>query len=261
MKAVLVASARSEHQNKWATSFGRGLRKHGWDVKIASRPSPADLLVLWGVRARDRIEKQKKAGGEVCILERGYLGDRFSWTSVSFGGGLNGHGRFYGPFDDSSRFNANFTMRDWQDRKGYALILGQVPRDMSLDGLEPEHIWQSAYKKLSDQGWDVRFRPHPLAPQVNIGAMPAGGTLEDALAGAAFVVTINSNSGVDAVINGVPTVALDDRSMAWSVSGHTVSPPPMPDRARWASGLAWCQYTSDEMESGFCWDQVKHAVD
>src|SRR5690606_28831613 len=80
----------NSHQHTWGGAFGKGLEKHGWTVTYGSATRACDLLVLWGVRRRDWIARQKAAGGEVCILERGYLGDRFFWTSVSFGGELNG---------------------------------------------------------------------------------------------------------------------------------------------------------------------------
>lgn len=257
MKAVVVANINAGHQAAWGSAFADGLRRHGWAVEIDRRPSACDLLVLWGVRNQSAIAQQKSRGGEICILERGYLGDRFIWTSVSFGGGLNGRGKFRGPFDDGSRWEKHFAslMQPWQQRDGgYALIMGQVPNDMSLHGLRPQRLWEDASVALSDLGLEVYFRGHPLAESVRVpGTKPSKGDLQAALHGAALVLTINSNSGVDAVLAGVPTIALDDRSMAWPVTAHEVVVPPMPDRTAWAHAMAWKQWRLEEMASGECW--------
>lgn len=259
MKAVIVASGAG-HQESWGGAFAKGLRRHGWATEISTRHSACDMLVLWGVRNKTAIAEQKSRGGEICILERGYLGDRFAWTSVSFGGGLNGRGVFRGPFSDGSRWEKNFAplMQPWRQRNGgYALIMGQVPNDMSLHGLMPQRLWEDAAIALSDMGLDVHFRGHPLAERMKIpGTTPAKGDLEAALHGASLVLTINSNSGVDAVLAGVPTIALDNRSMAWPVTAHDIVVPPTPDRTEWAHAMAWKQFTLEEMASGACWDAV-----
>jgi hypothetical protein len=82
-------------------------------------------------------------------------------------------------------------------------------------------------------------------------------SLEADLSGAAIVVTWNSNSGLDAVINGVPTVTMDKGAMAWDVTGHSLGEvPPTPDRTAWCHALAWKQWSKGEMVSGECWEAV-----
>lgn len=259
MKAVVVASNRTSHQQQWGEAFATGLRRHGIDAEVSISPDPADLQVFWGVRSAKAIAAQKSSEREICILERGYVWDRFSYTSVSFGGGLNGRGQFRGDLRDPSRWNKHFAhlMQPWRDREGYALIVGQVPADMSLAGLRPRSIWAAVADQLRDLGYHVRFRPHPQAQGIEIhGTDNIGGTLQEAFDGASLVVGINSNATLDAVLAGIPTVTLDDRAMAWPVTGHDVSERIMPDRTAWATALAWKQWTMSEMESGECWAHV-----
>jgi hypothetical protein len=244
----------------WREAFAQGLRRRGWNATVSTAPADCDLMVMWGVRRNDLIARQKKAGGQICILERGYIGDRFSWTSVSFGGGLNGRGEFRGP-DDPSRFEENFAylMKPWRLMPGYALIMGQVIGDQSIRGVDIDSWYAATVQALTTRGLDVRFRPHPRASRQRIGAVPClgvQGTLAEALAGAAFTVTYNSNSGVDSALAGVPTIAMDRGSMAWDVSGHALDEIIMPDRAAWACKLAWSQWTKDEFASGFCAEMV-----
>lgn len=259
---VLARGAASNHQHEWGTAFAAGLRRHGFRADITDQPFRADLLVLWGVRNRPAIDGQLNRGGEVCVLERGYLGDRFKWTSVSFGGGLNGRAAFRSVKADPTRFNKHFArlMRPWQRKGGYALLIGQVPGDMSLVpvGGNLDRWYEATARELDSFGYDVVFRPHPVAVKRGQttrprGARALGGTLEQALAGASLCVTFNSNTGVESVLSGVPTYAADIGSMAWPVTSHEIGDVLTPDRERWASELAWKQWTLDEMASGECW--------
>lgn len=257
-RAILVAQA---HQVPWAKAFEAGLKKHGFVTQVTRNPARCDLLVLWGVRRTAAINAQKLIGGEVCILERGYLGDRFKWTSVSFGGGLNGKGIFRGPFHDGSRWETHFShlMRPWKGLSGgYALILGQVPQDMSVKGINLQGFYAKAAKAFGDVGFIVKFRPHPKVPRDrSSGVSRLGGELSAALDGAAVTISHNSNSSVEAVLAGVPSVTMDRGSMAWDVTGHELKFPEMPDRTNWAWALAWKQWQLEEMQSGFCWDAIR----
>ena len=264
MKRAIVVARQSAHQIIWGGSFANGLRRHGWQVSLQdAHPGPCDMLVLWSVRNQLAIKAQKRAGGEVCILERGYVGDRSSWTSVSFGGGLNNRGEFRGPFHDGSRWKRYFSrlMKPWQRRDGYALLIGQVPGDMSIAGVDIDGWYRRTASELKSIGLEVRFRPHPVAVQSGRasevpGVPTIGGDLDRAIVGAAVVVTFNSNTAVEAVLAGCPSIALDRGSMAWPVVGHQLSDIITPDRAAWANRLAWCQFSLDEMRSGACWEAV-----
>lgn len=258
--ALLLVRPGAEHQEQWAAAFAAGLERHGWKAEIASAFRPSDLLVVWGVRRVDEMVRQRKTGGQICVLERGYLADRFQWSSVSFGGGLNGHGRFGGPFDDPSRWELYFSdlLRPWrEDDAGDVLICGQVPGDASIAGVDMDGFYQLARDAFERQGFTVRFRPHPGRLRNPVAVPP----LAADLATARCVVTYNSNSAVDAVLAGVPAVVFDRGGMAWPVAGHQFQPPPKPDRRRWAHRLAWCQWRLDEMAAGECWAACGHLAE
>lgn len=267
MKTASVLVRGSGHQPQWCGAFAAGLKRHGWSVTMQQNPVPADLMVVWGVRRRAEISAQRKRGGEVCILERGYLGDRFNWTSVSFGGKLNGRAEFRGARADARRFKRHFgkLMRPWEKREGYALLIGQVPGDMSLDAMggNIDRWYRETASVLKGQDLNVRFRPHPSALRRGFTGSPTpdapliGGTLQQALAGASRVITFNSNTGVESVLAGIPTVACDIGSMAWPMTSHEVGDSLVaPDRDAWAAELAWKQFSVEEITSGFCWNVV-----
>ena len=260
-KALIITKGHLSETDIIRASFQVGLERHGWLVVCSYDYEPCDLLVIWGVRRQDIIARQKAIGGEVCVLERGYLGDRFKYSSVSFGGGLNGRGEFRGDLSDPSRFNHLFPdlLKPWRHKpEGYALIIGQVPGDMSLRHANIDAWYQQTAKALKNSGYvDVFFRSHPKAncsaPQ---GIKRLEGTLQEALNGAALVITFNSNTGVEAACSGVPTIAMDQGSMAWEVAGHQVTEVITPDRESWASALAWKQWALDEMTSGYCIEAI-----
>lgn len=259
-KFYILANERADHQTSFGGAFAQGLMRHGWSGVVGMRPVRCDLLVSWGVRRVDLINPQKASGGDVCILERGYVGDRFVWTSVSFGGGLNGRGIFRGQFHDGSRWEKHFAhlMRPWRmAADGYALIMEQVAGDAAVVNVDLPTFYADA-RHAFQSTMPVKMRPHPNVNPRHGEAMIAEArvSLERDLAGAAIAVTWNSNSAVDAVLAGVPTIAMDKGSMAWDVTGHGLKRPPLPDRTAWSHALAWKQWTRDELASGYCWEHV-----
>lgn len=198
----------------------------------------------------------RAAGANVLVMERGYLGDRFAWTSLGWNG-LNGRARF--PFNpDPSRFRRYFgdQMKPWRKAGDYALLIGQVPGDASLSGQDLTGWYRAtAVAAARAYGLPVAFRRHPKAVEKGVRQTVPGtrlleGELADALAGAAVVLTFNSNVGVDAVMAGCPVVAVDRGSMAWDVAAHKIGEFTYPDREDWGTKLAWCQWTIDEIRSG-----------
>ena len=264
MKAVLLVKNTASHQMLWAGAFGTGLERHGWEVDIRETYRPCDMLVMWGVRREQDIFQAKVDGAEVCILEAGYLEDRLSFASVSFGGELNGLARFSDfQIDDERVAKHGFdrTMKPWKTRpQKNVLLLGQVDGDMSLKGLNQRALLTDSGNDAKSLGYHVMFRPHPLGNTYCPGFTARIDTLYEALDWADIAVTVNSNSGVDAVLAGVPTVALDARSMVWDVSTRSVRTARPFERFGWLNRLSYRQWTVDEMVSGQCWDHAKHAT-
>lgn len=244
------------------TMMAEGLRRHGLDVaRFGERPRPGiDVAVVWSWRVGLRV-RQEGFGGPILVMERGYLGDRFHWTSLGWDE-LNGRARFNGPHDSGERFWRNFghLVCEWERDRGYALVIGQVETDMAVRHV-PIHLWyMDTIAALERMGYAVRFRPHPQTVQrrgrVSVqSSRIVGGTLEEAFREAGIVVTLSSNTAVESVLAGIPTYALDEGSMAYEVSANTLSEKPiMPDREIWFRDLAWKQWEPDEFRSGEAWE-------
>ena len=263
MKAVIVF--RLGHQKPWCLAMRAGLRRHGIEAAITEDryADRGDFVVCWGWRNGDRLQNLRP-GRPVLVMERGYVGDRFRWTSLGWDG-LNGRARFFNESATADRWQALFAdrMRPWKSGGEYAVVMGQVPGDMAVRGVDMDGFYADAVRRL--RTWfdgPILFRPHPQ--DRTGGRLPtelAAGELDTVLANAACVVTWNSNSGVDAVLAGVPTVAADRGAMAWDVTRHDADGmPPTPDRAEWAARLAHCQWSAEEIERGEFWEQLKCRV-
>lgn len=254
MEFTVLANPRASHQVTHQDAIAEGLRAHGIDVVLsACDRSRTKYVACWGWRIGKLL---RQAGHEVLVMERGYLGDRFEWSSLAWNG-LNGRAVFPpAPHDQGERFKKYFSMLPWKSGGENVLIMGQVPGDASLQGRNLVPWYQQAAKKAeAAYGLPVHFRPHPVALRkghrhVIRGTTRSTGSLEAALANAAVVITYNSNSGVDAVLAGVPTIAVDEGSMAAAVTGKSIGEIITPAREQWAAELAWKQWRLDEIASG-----------
>jgi hypothetical protein len=274
MKAAVVARPGADVSG-FLAAISVGLEKNSVGVTLTDNELDArrhDFAVCWGWR-RGRALQQ--LGLNVLVAERGYIGDRFRWTSLAWNG-LNGRGDFclghIPPLDPARRAIMVDTFKPWRSGRGDKIvIMGQVPGDESLQGrdLGP---WYLAQAKAASERFrlPVVLRPHPIAMQrklhVRSGVPEIVASLDETLAQAAVVVTFNSNSGTDALMAGVPTVATDPGSMAWGIAAPSIDairiPTPEPDgRTRWAARVAWSQWTPEELAAGLWWHRMKAGIE
>jgi hypothetical protein len=268
VKLCIVVARHAAHQVATAKALAAGMAVHGdkaeifnADIDFMARKD-FDAVCVWGWR---RGKVFRDLGFDVLVMERAYLDDRFTWLSLGWNG-LNGRAQW--PENTSAeRWERHFAhlLKPWRQPSGkadYALLLGQVPTDTACRGIQMQTWLSTIAQRLRMMGRQVMFRPHPQAPISVPGAsVSPGRTLAEDLAAAAFAVTFNSNSGVDAVLAGVPTVAHDLGSMAWDVTSHAVDERlVMPERLHWAHRMAWRQWLPQEIAAGAAWPHVKGAL-
>lgn len=227
-----------------------------------SAPPKADVHVVWGCHNKALISAVRARGEDLLVMERGYVGDRFVWTSLGWNG-LNGNADFCNQAMPSDRFDKHLKkyMSDgWQIRpNGVCLIMGQVTRDAAVTHVNIRSWYADAARKVRELGGSVKFRKHPreTGPAV---ALPQdfGVGLDKQLAQARCAITFNSNSGVDAVLAGVPTIAIDKGSMVHSLVDHSISlDPSTPNRQQWANDIAYAQWLPQEIEKGEAWEHLR----
>ncbi len=78
------------------------------------------------------------------------------------------------------------------------------------------------------------------------------------------VVCHSSGVALDAVLAGVPAIALHPASFVYPICSHALSEienPKMPDRIPWLSRLAYCQWTLAEIENGDVWRHFQPSIE
>ena len=262
MKIGVFTRGKESHSYKYEKAFRDGLIEHGHDVTFydwTDRPETIDMAVMWGINNEALIEHLKNKNVDYVVLERGYIGDREKWTSCGFNG-LNGHADFCNENSDDKRL-VHVEKYFKHERKckvktltGYTLIIGQVPSDASVKHVGFNKWLQRAYDqavRYDSHYYDIYYRPHPLEkePFVPEGLKVLEGSLGDALKGAVLVVTLNSNTGVDAMMLGVNVSCHDKGSMIYDV--------PLVGRGQWLKDMSYTQWTIEEMASGETWGHLK----
>jgi hypothetical protein len=225
---ILCDNRRWANRREPFRAIAEGLRRLGHEVSVSSGAQGPpwgrlpEVAVLWnGVhgssgRVRARL---RRAGAATLILERGFF-DRANHTQIDHAG-FNHTASWAGRLDAPAPPNGRARLEScWGPRrvvgprrKGWVLVLGQVPGDAQLADCELRHAASlvRAIEDATPESIEIRFRPHPLAN----GAEPAmrrarraSGSLADAAAGARFAVTINSGAGNEALALGCPLLCL-----------------------------------------------------
>lgn len=234
----------------------------------------SDVAIVFGVfknavpfsKYRGRvIDEQKRLNQKVIILETGYVhrgNDEEHYYAAGFNG-LNGRADFRNkdmPSDRWEKLNIEFKPWNMND-DGIILLCGQVPWDASVQNINMSD-WlldmMHLITQISDR--EVVFRPHPLAkmPPINGFEYSICPVKED-FKRAFSVITYNSNTAVESVIDGIPSFSFDVGSMAYEVTSHNLNYLNIPfifDRQQWGNNLAYCQWSLEEMRQGETWNHL-----
>ena len=242
---------------------------------------PSEVAVVFGIHKKrikvswprgEIIAQQRSKNLDVIVLETGYInrGDGEQHHYAAGWNGLNGRADFRNkemPDDRAELLREANLLRvlNWRDQGDRIILCGQVPWDASVDHLVFEdwlYKTAKALLKLTDR--PVVFRPHPLAKIAPLQGCDysAGGPLWEDLIDAHAVVTLNSNSGVDALIEGIPVFAFDEGSMVWDVCNRVlkdIEDPKKPERKQWLNDLCYAQWTLKEMKEGKAWKHLSRS--
>lgn len=267
---VVTYLGDNEDENYVLRAFHEG---SGGKLKTLDEYEPSEIAVVMGTfkkhveRSYKRgaiIKAQKEKNQDTIILETGYI-NRGSGKDNHYSVGLNGiNGRAdfrnkNSPYDRVEKLG--IIMGEWRSGD-HIVICGQVPWDASVDF--SDHIdWleKTARAIFLKTDRNIIFRPHPLCKLNPItGTVYSTRSLENDLRNAHCCITFNSNSGVEAVIDGVPTFTFDEGSMAYGVTSHSlddIETPLRPDRTQWLANLCYAQWTAEEMRNGETWDHLR----
>lgn len=276
----------------------RSLKKfHGYDLRLNYEPEidKCEVGVQFGT-VKDRsnehhITRQsvRKHSKVVVYIETPLLGRKIvkqsnhDYYRIGVNGFLNNDGIFYEEerIDPArlAEIRNNVEVPEfpgWKDhKKGYILILCQLPGDASLRG-QKHSEWLTetiiSIRKITDRPIVVRLHPsmsdkgrsefigelHPLILE-NVSDITwkyGMDPLSDDLDGAGICVSYTSGSSIDAILRGVPVIAMDEGNLAYPISSHRVTKLHNPylasvsDINDWLNKLANSQWTEEEMIDG-----------
>lgn len=254
------------HHRTPAEIFQLGLEKHGIESSIHTNPDSidfADLIVLWGIR---NVSKIKNKCYDYLVMERAYFEPRNKFISLGFNG-LNGNANFVNENMPSDRWNQYFSnyMKPWRETQGdYILLTTQVKGDQSICNLNFDYS-EIISKIRANTNMRIMVKHHPVRKsdwgELNVNELNRKVTIEDAVKNAHITVTVNSNSGVDSILAGIPVLNIDKGSMVWNLALQNdftrINDPLKPDRMQWAYNTAYCQWLPNEILDGHAWDHLK----
>lgn len=272
--AVFLSSKKRE--SRIVTTFAKGVVAGGDQVEIippGGKPTgDPDAALVFGIKS-DKYWAQMKARGIRTIYgDKGYSRLDSGWRYLRF------------CWDDTQPLNYVATARHTPDRwlslrtplvpfKGrgkHVIFAGSSAKFHVWHGIE--HPTPYATKmirriiELVDRPVIYRVKPswsdkEPV-PVAGVAYSPGTTPIERELKGAACLVTFGSNAGVDALIAGVPVIALGPsivRSVASTSIDDVVSPrvPTEEERMQFLANMAHCQWTAEEIRSGVAWRALR----
>lgn len=160
----------------------------------------------------------------------------------------------------SDRFDRfELKIEPWREKGHNILLAGMSGKAAHAEGFKPEEwekeiVWQ--LRRYTDRPIHYRPKPNwPAAKQLVGTAIQRSSDLSFAFVDCHAVVTHHSNVAVDAILAGIPAFCWEGvASVMSSQEPSAIDNPIMPeDRYQWASNIAWCQWTVDEMRNGLPW--------
>ena len=236
-RVVIHCEPRIAWHSRFAYTLRTGLKVLGIKADTStSRQRESDFAVLLGTTLWRRIEDD----GNWLLVDRASFGDPHYVQLV-----WNGHGRrgdHCVPTDLGDRWKTiSPDYRPWRRGGEHVVLCGQT---------EP---YSPHYRSLDDWYFTVKnathFRGHPA------GTNPTGLPTWRYWFGVSRAITLNSSVAVDAVLEGVPTVTMDEGAMAWDVTSHDPDTSITPPREPWLQWLAWTQWHYDEIAAG---EPIRH---
>lgn len=225
---VIHREPRIDWQNRAAERFHDGLKAIGINSYItASRCRMADIAIVLGTTCWKPVEES----GRYLLVDRASWGDPHYVQLVWDGHGRRGDHKV--PKLGGRKLDID--LQPWDDSGHKVVLCGQT------------ETWSPQYTDVKQWYAEVKathFRKHPA------GENPTGLPLAQDWFDVGKVITLNSSVGVESVLNGIPTVAMDEASMAWDVAAHDPQETVIPCRDEWLEWLAWTQWHWDEIAEG-----------
>lgn len=296
----LVPKDKAEKKRWRQVNKSKGLQGSGVFYDYTEKARGCDLAVMFGSwkPERSRVHHEirtaiYKSDIPFLCIETPLLGRRVFQPNQHYRVGINGflnRDAIWGEERDypADRFNAlGLSYSGWKKKRGKKIIIAlQLAGDASLRHNDINEWCKNTVQTLrrhtdrpieirthpgvSDKGWSNHeelfrwflFKNFPNVQFVNGKETP----WEDHILDAYCVVAYTSGMSIDAVLNGIPVIAVDEGNFAWNVGERKLSNienltlADSKDVQQWLYNLAYCQWTPEEMESGQCWLHLESSI-
>lgn len=281
MRVAFFASEK-EREQSLAEAFAQGCAAHGDKCSILD-PSLApawgcDVAVMVGVKSLACWQINRASGLQTIMIDKGYVRHRVrrSRTWEYWRVAVNAHqptGYLMEQKCPPERWNGlGIALQQWRAAGRHILFAGSSAKYHAFHGLP--HPTEYARRIVNElrrvTRREIVYRPKPswrdAEPIPGTRFSDGDATISGDLAEAFALVTHGSNSCFEAIVAGVPCLILGN-AVARPISATEVSQIENPvrcaekTRLRWASALAYQQWTMEEFASGDAWDHLRKALD
>lgn len=274
MKFSIFPRFGAQNSKPVFAAFMQGAKKLGHEV--VEHDMTADVFVIWSVLWHGKMEQNKKIWDEakklnksILVLEVGCLARGKTWKVML--NNVNNRGFFSPEWDliPNRSKKLGLQLAPWTMNGYNILICGQHTKSEQWSSMPHPIEWlKSTIDSIkSHTEKSIVFRPHPRDWQwaanfkhkdvkVKIPKQLTG-TYDDFdfdqdLKNAWAVVNPSSNTGIQSIINGVPSfVGID--SLALSVANvdfSNIDRPSRPRREEWLEWLSHSEWTVEEIAEG-----------
>lgn len=268
MKVAVYIPTYNDKHCEILQAFAAGIPGSIVKKAIDFKPGEADIGVVFGwyklsyekaMSKKPIIDHYLSMGsGHLIVVESAFQRRGF-YYQIGWDG-FAGYADFKSMGKPINRWiSFNIPCKNWRfNAYGQCVVIGQLPRDTQVQDVDHIAWCQNTVAQYQRIYRPVSFRPHPRCEDPTIYGIDEKlldkGNLKETLNGARCVVTWNSTTGVDALLAGVPVVAMDEGSISWPMASHTLEEPlRTPDRHEWLASLGYSQWTPDEMRQGLPW--------
>jgi predicted small metal-binding protein len=236
-----------------------------------------DVACTWGVmgNSREIVEGYLAAGKRVLMFDKALIRRLGNERQGHFRVGMDGASplkymmRTIKNFERWERLRIEIQPRQDLERKASIVYCGSSQKYCDFYGLGDandyaEKVFKDIQEHVRKSHFVYRPKPSWQGARMIEGTRFSGAdeNLIRLLKSALVLVTHGSAASVEAIISGVPVISLGP-SPAWPVANHALEDIRnlffASDNARfqWASSVAWCQWTADELRSGEAWQFLK----
>lgn len=254
-----------------------GENEFGDECRFTGPTDDTDLVCVFGAKGKSRriIDDHKLVGKAALYFDKGYTRNKgeaghTEYSRITINGADPSKYMMKMPGVDAKRFG-RLDLKMHKRREingGHVLFCGSSQKYCDFNSLGNmdeyasgvfAHVRKNTLRQLIYRPKPADKRARPIG---GCGYSSAAQRLEDALRGCHVVITHGATAAMDAVLAGVPAIALGG-CIASPVCGNNVEAieepywPKDEYRLKWAHAMAYCQWTNAEMRSGEAWSHLK----